>query len=370
MKKIFTFIMFVLVVAIVTSCSKSNNPAPSNPITVTSTTLYFPPATGTWSTTTAASLGWNTSGLSDLNTYLQSVGTKAFIILKNGKIVTEQYYGTFTADSVWYWDSAGKTVTGFLVGIAQTQNLVNINNSVSSYIGAGWTSETPTQENAITVKNLLSMTSGLNDDIQPNNYSTLPSSLTYLAPADTRWAYHTGAYTVLDSVLERTSGLSFNAYFQQNLASKVGMTGLWYKVPNANNIYYSNARSMARFGLLMLNKGTWDNQVILSDTNYFHAQVNTSQTYNLSYGYLTWLNGKASEMLPGYQTVVAGDVIPNGPNDMYMALGKNDQKVYVIPSQNLVVIRMGNSAGGVSLAVSDFDNTLWGKLKAIIGYTN
>jgi len=362
--------MLVLAAVIIAACNKSNSPAPGNPTTVTSQILYFPPVSGTWTTTTAASLGWNTAGLNDLNTYLQSVGTKAFIILKDGKIVTEQYYGSFTADSACYWDSAGKTVTGFLVGIAQTQNLVNINNSVSSYIGKGWTSETTAQESAITVKNLLSMTSGLNDNIQPNNYSTLPGSFTYLAPAGARWAYHTGAYTILDSVLEKTSGLSFNTYFQQNLANKIGMSGLWYKVPNANNILYSNARSMARFGLLMLAKGKWDNQVILSDTNYFNAQVNTSQNYNLSYGYLTWLNGKASEMLPGFQTVAPTDVIPNGPNDMFMALGKNDQKVYVVPSQNLVVIRMGNSVGGVSLAQSDFDNTLWGKLKSIIGYTN
>ena len=146
------------------------------------------------------------------------------------------------------------------------------------------------------------------------------------------------------------------------------MSGYWYKIPNANNILYSNARSMARFGLLLLNKGSWGSTPILTDTTYFHDQVNTSQTFNLSYGYLTWLNGKASEMLPGYQTVYPGDVIPNGPDDMYMALGKNDQKVYVIPSQKLVVIRMGNSAGGVSLAVSDFDNTLWGKLQAVIGF--
>jgi hypothetical protein len=53
---------------------------------------------------------------------------------------------------------------------------------------------------------------------------------------------------------------------------------------------------------------------------------------------------------------------------MFAALGKNDQKVYVVPSQKLVVIRMGESAGNSMLAVSSFDNELWGKLKTIIGY--
>jgi CubicO group peptidase (beta-lactamase class C family) len=145
------------------------------------------------------------------------------------------------------------------------------------------------------------------------------------------------------------------------------MNGIW--APSGyNNIFYSNARSMARFGLLMLNKGKWDQAAIVSDSNYFNAQVNTSQNLNLSYGYLTWLNGKASHMLPTVQNIFSGMMIPNGPADMYAALGKNDQKIYVVPSQKLVVIRMGESAGNPQLALSSFDNELWGKLKSIIGY--
>lgn len=54
-------------------------------------------------------------------------------------------------------------------------------------------------------------------------------------------------------------------------------------------------------------------------------------------------------MVPTVQTVFSGMLIPNAPTDMYSALGKNDQKIYVVPSQNLVVIRMGNAAGGTTL---------------------
>ena len=73
-------------------------------------------------------------------------------------------------------------------------------------------------------------------------------------------------------------------------------------------------------------------------------------------------------MLPTTQFVFNGTLVLNAPTDMYAALGKNDQKIYVVPSQNIVVIRMGNSAGNVQLAVSSFDSELWGKLKPIIGY--
>jgi CubicO group peptidase (beta-lactamase class C family) len=145
------------------------------------------------------------------------------------------------------------------------------------------------------------------------------------------------------------------------------MNGLWIKT-GWNNVFYSTPRSMARFGLLMLNKGKWDQTAVLNDTSYFNAQVSTSQNLNHSYGYLTWLNGKSSYMLPSLQLVFPGMLVPNAPADMYSALGKNDQKIYVVPSQKLVVIRMGDSAGNSQLALSSFDNELWGKLKTIIGY--
>ena len=365
-QKVTTYIfLFVIIFSI--ACKKSSTipPVVDPPVKAS---LYFPPNSGSeWQTISAASLGWDETALSNLYPYLQSKGTKAFIILKNGKIVTEKYFGSFTTDSLWYWASAGKTMTAFLVGIAQQEGLLNINNPTSAYIGTGWTSAPAAKEKLITIQNQLTMTSGLDDGVADLD-CTLPSCLLYKADAGTRWAYHTGAYTLLDKVVEHASGLSYNAFFQQKIRDKIGMNGLWIKVPNSNNVLYSNARSMARFGLLMLNKGTWNTTPILSDTNYFHNQVNTSQNLNLSYGYLTWLNGKSSCMLPTSQLVIPRPIIANGPTDMYAALGKNDQKIYVVPSQNVVVIRMGNSAGGVHLATSDFDNDLWAKLKTIIHF--
>ena len=127
----------------------------------------------------------------------------------------------------------------------------------------------------------------------------------------------------------------------------------------SQQIYYSKARDMARFGLLNLNKGIWNTDTLMKDSMYFKAMVNTSQTLNNSYGYLWWLNGKSSFMAPQSQLVLPGPLMSNAPTDMFCALGKNDQKIYVVPSQGLVVVRQGNSAGGFSLAASAFDNVLW-----------
>jgi hypothetical protein len=83
-----------------------------------------------------------------------------------------------------------------------------------------------------------------------------------------------------------------------------------------------------------------------------------SQTLNNSYGYLTWLNGQSSFMLPSSQLVFPGSAIPSAPSDMYAALGKNGQIINVVPSEGLVIVRMGSSMGN-SYVGNQYNDTIW-----------
>ncbi|WP_210520734.1 serine hydrolase [Hymenobacter terricola] len=325
--------------------------------------LYFPPATGTtWATTTPATLGWCQPQLDSLLAFAGRKSSKSLLILKDGRMVVEHYYGTYTADSAWYWASAGKSLTATLVGLAQQDGILSLNDSTSRYLGR-WTSATRPQQRQILIRHQLTMTTGL-DDSPPapcDNESTTPGCLLYLAPPATRWAYHTGAYRTLQDVLVQASGAAnITTYTSQRLGTRIGMTGLW-----ANDVFYSKARSMARFGLFILARGSWNGTQILTDTAYFRRMTTPSQTINRSYGYLWWLNGQSSYRLPGSQFNFPGAVIPSAPADMIAALGKNDQKVYVVPSLGLVVVRQGNTAGASRLAASSFDNELWTKIMAV-----
>lgn len=326
--------------------------------------VYYPPAGALWERTSPAALGWDEAALPALFNMLEQKGTKAFLVVHNGRIVLEKYFGRFTADSSWYWASAGKTLTAALVGIAQHEGRLQITDPTSRYLGQGWTSLPPAKENLITVRHQLAMTTGLDDGTADDDCTT-PGCLQYKADAGSRWAYHNAPYTLLEKVVEQATGSSYNAYFRQKIGSRIGMDGLWVRV-GFNNVFFSTARSMARFGLLLQSGGVWNGTAVLPDSVFNRAQVNSSQSFNPSYGYLTWLNGKASHMLPTLQLSFAGALIPNGPADMYAALGKNDQKLYVVPSRKLVVVRMGETAGNVVLAASSFDNELWGALKAVI----
>lgn len=320
--------------------------------------LYFPPVLGnTWETISPqTSMNWCTPKMDSLKQYLATKSTKAFIVLKDGRIAVEWYFGTFQQDSAWYWASAGKSLTSFLTGMAQQDGILNIQDSTSKYLGKGWTSLTPTQEGKIKVVHQLSMSTGLDDGV-PDDNCTTPQCLTYKADPGTRWAYYNAPYHLVHDVIEKASGLSITQFTTQKLNAKTGITGVWL-----DHIFYSKPRSAARFGLLALANGVWNGERILRDTAYWRASINTSQPMNKSYGYLWWLNGKSEYMLPQTRLVFQGGIVDSAPNDMYAALGKNDQKIYVIPSQNMVVIRMGETSDIPLYALSNFDNELWLRL--------
>lgn len=357
MKKYFTLLLLTFLIF---GCAENDCGCVTPPVEA----MYFPPNDGstTWETQSISNLGWNQAAAQPLLDYLALKHSKSFIVLVNGRIVMENYFNGHSATTPWYWASAGKTLTSTVTGIAEQEGLININNKVSDYLGTGWTSAPIAKENLITCKNLLSMNSGLNDTLGDD---VSPANLQYVADAGTRWAYH-NVYVKLQDVVAQASGQTWTNYFNTKLRDKLGMTGgSWINSGDGLSVFGSTTRNMARFGLMALNKGKWNGTQVINEA-YFNTAVNTSQPINQSYGYLWWLNGKSSYHLPQTQLQINGSIIPSAPNDMFMALGKNDQKIYVVPSRKMVIIRMGDAADNVNLALSDFDAVLWQKINALI----
>ncbi len=332
-------------------------------LSTTAQNLYFPPNnSNVWDTIHPSTLGWCQENIDSLYQLLDDENTKAFILLKDGKIVLEKYFDNFTKDSTWYWASAGKTLTAFVVGKAQEEGYLSINDSTSNYLGTGWTDLTPAQEGQITIRHHLEMTTGLDDS--KNADCTDDTCLTFKAQAGTRWAYHNAPYTLLQDVVGNATGQSMNIYTFQNVLNPIGAQGLFVKLGH-NKTFFSKPRSMARFGLLLLTEGNWDGTAVLSDSNYFNAMVNSSQNLNPAYGYLTWLNGKSTYKIPQSQIDFQGSLIPDAPTDMYAGIGANDQLLKVVPSQNLVFIRMGDAPSSASLVPIKLNNDIWKKINQL-----
>ena len=352
---------FVLLWVFLSGCSQADE-SPTNP----STDVYFPSVSSEeWETMSPESLNWKTEFLPELKSFLSEKNTDAFMILKNGRIVVEYYFNDFTSTTPHAWNSAGKTLTSVIVGMAEQDGYLNINDATSEYLGQGWTTMSPEQEASITIRHQLTMTSG-GDYTVSDNFCTDPECLQYLNDPGTFWFYHNAFYSLLQPVLDTALPNGFDSYFEEKLKTGIGMSGSWFQF-GYNRVFFSNARSMARFGIFNLNRGKWDGIQLLNE-NYFESMTNPSQELNKAYGYLWWLNGKESYRLPQTTLQFQGKLIPNAPDDLIAALGKNDQKLYIVPSQNLIVIRMGGDSGTELPGPSGFDNDLWEKLGKVFGY--
>lgn len=309
---------------------------------------YFPPidpANDEWETIPPGTLGWDEAMLQYALDYLEEHDSKGVLLLYKGRILAEQYWpwwGPHTTAKVF---SVSKSVVAFLVGRAQAQGLLDIDGYVTSYLPVKWSGALPFFESKITVRHLLTMTSGLG---------------LLFAQAGTVWKYNTKAFKHLIAVLEVVTGVGIDEYTATMLYAP---TGMWDTSWQQDKLYCS-ARDMARFGLMILAGGQWDGQVLLDDPDYFAAMLESSQDLNKAYGYLWWLNGQNSWILPD-DTTGTGDLIPSAPADLVSAQGLGDKKIYVVPSMHLVVVRHGGAAEETpEEALSGFDDALWQLLMA------
>ena len=168
--------------------------------------MYFPPLSDDeWETMEPDELGFCPDRIDSLYVLLEEKGSRSFILLKDGKIVLEQYFGSYTQDSLWYWASAAKSLSAYLVGCAQEDEILDIEDPTSNYLGIGWTSAEPDKEILIKVRNQISMSTGLADNfLFPN--CLFPICLDYMVDEGERWSYYNAPYRLTVVVLEEASG--------------------------------------------------------------------------------------------------------------------------------------------------------------------
>lgn len=340
---------------------------PSSPLSLARTasgkhTLYFPPRSGNdWATLSPETLNLDTPEIRSLSQFLEENLTQSFILLKDGKMVIEKYYGRANEKSWHVWNSAAKSLMATMVGIAQAEGLLDIHDKTSDYLGMGWTSMPREQENKITLWHHLTMTGGMRNNILTFNCIE-PKCLLYKTDAGTEWSYHNSLYILLKNVLETASSQTLNQFGYTRIHQKIGMRGRWSRSFN-RIVFYSSARDMARFGILIQNEGVWDGTAVLDDPAYFSEMVSSSQQLNPAYGYMWWLNGKIAYVDPNSQTTIGTAIAPEAPEDLIVAAGAKGQFIAISPGQGLIMVRQG-SIDGNDLAALAFHNELWKKLQA------
>ncbi len=237
-------------------------------------TLYFPPEGGAWESVPPKQVGWDEAKLNEVLKYCGRQRSTGVVVLHRGRILAERYWELTGERSAKFnqrlagRDAAGrgiedvasvqKSVVSVLVGIAQEKGLLQLDDPVSLHLGSGWSKASPDQEQAITVRHLITMTSGLNLRGQ------------YAQPPGTKWLYNTRVYAKTVDVLAAVAKLDRHRITQAWLTEPLGMAdsrwvsrGALAELSGNGFGFATTARDLARFGLLMLAEGNWDGQVVL-----------------------------------------------------------------------------------------------------------
>jgi CubicO group peptidase (beta-lactamase class C family) len=334
--------MSILLVCFILACDDSGEEAEDEPGRREKGGVYFPPLSGSdWETEDLAAAGWNKERLDEAISFAREKNTYALMILHHGRIVTENYWQESTRSSMHELESVTKSMMAFIIGSLQQDNVLSIDDPVSDYLGAGWSKAPEAKEKQITIRHLLTMTSGLDYE------------LSHLQDAGTTWYYSHAAFTILFRIVEKVSGMSFTDYFDKTLFGKIGMGNFAWQGTDL----LANARDLARFGLMIISDGKWNDETLMTDKGYFADMFKPSQSYQQAYGYLWWLNGQSSYY--DDSSIIDGWIYPAMPADARLAMGHNDQRIEVVPSLGLVVIRQGGPTGLHELGAGSFDNEFW-----------
>lgn len=321
--------------------------------------LYFPVGGERWETVDAKEAGWDQTQLEQLMDWAAGRGSTSVLILYRGRILAEKHWGKGLDATSWRHQrmfvrlndsqqaiedvaSVQKSIVSILVGIAVHKKLLQVDDFVSEHIPQGWSKAEPHQEKQIKVKHLLSMTSGLTDDLH------------FRYKPGTKWSYNTAAYAIVRDCLVAASGLSVHELTRQWLLDPIGMKESEW-IPRAKSItalnafgFASSARDLGRVGLLMQAQGHWAGTKVLGADGFRLASLKASQQMRPNYGYLWWLNDPVR--------------LATAPKDTYSANGALGRRIFVSPSEGLVVVRLGDepSNGGPA----GFDREFWRRLIA------
>jgi CubicO group peptidase (beta-lactamase class C family) len=280
--------------------------------------------------------------------------TKAVVVVHDGQLIAERYAPGYGPDTPIYAHSLTKSVTNALIGILVREGKLQLHQPAPI---AAWRAPT-NPHHAITIDQLLRMDSGLPFDETDGALSPMtrmlflePDMAGYAAkmplahPPGTAWGYSNLSYLLLGRVIrDATGGNAVDAerFARRELFAPLGMhdavieTDATGTPVGASNVYAS-ARDFARFGQLYLDDGVIDGQRILPEgwVAYSH-----SQTLKTGYGAGFWTNLVNEGSVPVWDAPWG---MPKLPKDMYYGRGALGQYLVIVPSEHLVVVRMGIS---------------------------
>lgn len=283
----------------------------------------------------------------ELRKALEQYRTVAFLVVQNDSIRYEEYWDNYDASSLSNSFSMAKSIISILIGIAHDEEKIkSLDQTACEYLPDFCSPE----NKVVTIRQLLMMSSGLNYD---EGYSSLTSPVTrsyydtdlrkqmmelrVVTKPGVSFNYMSANTQLLGFILEKATGKSISEYASEKLWQPIGAEhdakwSLDHKdgTEKAYCCFYSNARDFARIGKLFLNKGMWNGKQVISEA-YVNAAISPApisdgDAPNTIYGYQWWLTDYKG-------------------TPVFYARGILGQYIFVLPSKQLIFVRLGHERG-------------------------
>lgn len=268
----------------------------------------------------------------------------ALLVIRNGKLVAENYYNGYDADKGHQIWSCTKSFMSAIVGIAVNSGLIeSVDKKIMDYFPEYAYSGMDSRFYDITVKHLLKMSMGIDNEennlipvVQTNDWLYQTFRLPLMFDPGQKFRYNSLETHLLSAIITKVSGKSAREFAEETLTRPMGIDIIdWKKDPKGYNTggydIYMKPRDMAVFGYIYLNGGKISNTQIVPE-DWIDASIARTWTNNgiqwgpltdYNYGYLWWL-GKI-----------------NG-NNMFMAMGMGGQFIINFPDLDLIVVTTTN----------------------------
>lgn len=266
--------------------------------------------------------------------------TRSILVIYKDKIIAEKYDTGFNKDSKILGWSMTKSITSAMFGVLEKQGKFNIYKPAPI---PEWAND---ERKKITTNDLLHMNSGLEWEekydricdatemlFQAEDMTRVQLEKPAIFKPNTHWNYSSGTSNLLSGILRKQfkTHQEYLDFWYTNLIDKIGMNSMLIETDMAGNYVgssygWATTRDWGKFGLLYLHKGNWNGEQILNESwvKYTTTPTNTS---NGQYGAHFWLN--------------ASGRYKDAPRDLFSCNGFQGQMIFIIPSEDLVIVRMG-----------------------------
>ncbi len=264
----------------------------------------------------------------------------SILVVRGGLLAFESYYNGHSRENPHDIRSATKSITSLLVGIAADQGFLDVEEPVSSHLGSGDGSQS--LSNDLLLRHLLTMSSGLDCDDgdrstrgQEDRMYRSEDWVEYFASLERRYPpgetprYCTGGVVALGEVVQRAVGKDFEDFAEEVLFQPLGIRNYRWarfdqdrKVDTGGHLLLT-PQSMAKIGMLVLQRGKWNGRPIVSETWIHRSTQPGISLRGIPYGYLWWID-----------TISFGDK----QVELIRASGNGGQTIFIVPEFDLVAV--------------------------------